>query len=350
MRRYIMWWIYPVYALDLAAMIVLAFWLGNLVDMLDKKTKVSGAFIGGVLLAAVTSLPELFTALSAVFIVNEPEYVVGDILGSIIFNLVVLMLETVMFVKNFRKSNVKKFHVVNGLFCLAMYGFAAYAFFAPKEWQLMLGDINFVSLLILALYIVSLIIQPKEEQKEEVKEQVAWSLKKIITLFVFCSIGLIGTSIALTYLTKMIQEALPVLSGSVAGALLLGIGTSIPEVISTAQLFKKKNYDAGIGNMVGSCTFDFAIFAFADCLSCHPYNTHVAASGEFIICQRGLSIVSPDAIQFEIYGAIVCALVTGFLALKVYTPLLNKSKGWTIALSSVTAAACLALYLVIFFF
>ena len=133
-----MWWIYPVYALDLTAMIVLAFWLGNLVDMLDKKTKVSGAFIGGVLLAAVTSLPELFTALSAVFIVNEPEYVVGDILGSIIFNLVVLMLETVMFIKNFRKSNVKKFHVINGIFCLAMYGFAAYAFFAPKEWQLML--------------------------------------------------------------------------------------------------------------------------------------------------------------------------------------------------------------------
>ena len=193
--------------------------------------------------------------------------------------------------------------------------------------------------------IVSLIIQPKEEQKEESKEQVTWSLKKIITLFAFCSIGLIGTSIVLTYLTKMIQEALPVLSGSVAGALLLGIGTSIPEVISTAQLFKKKNYDAGIGNMVGSCTFDFAI-----CLSWHPYNNHVDASGEFIISQRGLYIVSPDAIQFEIYGAIVCALVTGFLALKVFTPLLNKSKGWTIALSGVTAAACLALYLVIFFF
>ena len=57
-----MWWIYPLYILDLALMVYLSFTLGNIVDMLDKKTKISGAFIGGVLLAAVTSLPELFTA------------------------------------------------------------------------------------------------------------------------------------------------------------------------------------------------------------------------------------------------------------------------------------------------
>ena len=49
-----MWWIYPVYVLDLVLMIFLSIELGNLVDMLDKKTKISGAFIGGVLLAAVT--------------------------------------------------------------------------------------------------------------------------------------------------------------------------------------------------------------------------------------------------------------------------------------------------------
>lgn len=344
-----MWWIYPVYAIDLALMIFLSFFLGNLVDMLDKKTKISGAFIGGVLLAAVTSLPELFTALSSIFFVNEPEYVVGDLLGSIIFDLVCLALETLIFVKGFLNAKVQKFHLVNGCACLLMYGFAAYAFFAPKEAQLMLGDINAMSILIFILYILTLIFQPKEEEKDEAeKESIAWSLKKIIVLFVISSLTLIGSSIALTYLTKGIQTELPVLSGSVAGAILLGIGTSIPELISTAQLFKKKNYDAGIGNMIGSCTFDFAIFALADFLSWHQYNNHTDDAGEFIISQRGIYISSIDSNQFEIFGAGVCALVCGFLALKIFTKIFEKNKKVAYALTSVVALSSLAMYLLIF--
>ena len=139
-----MWWIYPVYVLDLVLMIFLSIELGNLVDMLDKKTKISGAFIGGVLLAAVTSLPELFTAFSSIFLVHNASFVVGDILGSIIFDLVVLTLETFIWVKHFGDAKFQKWHVCDGLFCLGMYLLAACAFFAPKQWQVMLGDINFM--------------------------------------------------------------------------------------------------------------------------------------------------------------------------------------------------------------
>lgn len=344
-----MWWVFPVYAIDLAAMVFLSFFLGNLVDMLDKKTKISGAFIGGVMLAAVTSLPELFTTLSSIFFVNEPEYVVGDLLGSIIFDLVCLALETFIFVKNFRNAKIQKFHLINGCVCLMMYGFAAYAFFAPKEAQLMLGDINAMSILIFALYILTLIFQPKESEKDDdEKEEVKWSLKKIVILFVISSIALIGTSIALTYLTKGIQQAIPALSGSVAGALLLGIGTSIPEIISTAQLFKKKNYDAGIGNMIGSCTFDFAIFALADFLSWHQYNNHTDAFGNYIISQRGIYILDNDSMQFEIFGAAVCALVIILLTFKMFTKLFEKKKKIAYALTGVVALSSLAMYLLIF--
>ena len=113
-----MWWIYPVYVLDLVAMVFLSMMLGNLVDMLDKKTKISGAFIGGVLLAAVTSLPELFTAFSSIFLVHNASFVVGDILGSVIFDLVVLAIETFIWVKHFHEAKFQRWHVFNGIFCL----------------------------------------------------------------------------------------------------------------------------------------------------------------------------------------------------------------------------------------
>lgn len=72
-------------------------------------------------MAAVTSLPELFTALPSIFLVNEPEYVVGDLLGSIVFDMVCLLLETLIFVKNFRNAKLQKFHLVNAGACLLMF-------------------------------------------------------------------------------------------------------------------------------------------------------------------------------------------------------------------------------------
>lgn len=339
-----MWWIYPLYVLDLALMIFLSIELGNLVDMLDKKTKISGAFIGGVLLAAVTSLPELFTAFSSILLVHNATFVVGDILGSVIFDLVVLALETFIFVKHFGEAKFQRWHVFNGLFCLAMYGLAAYAFFAPASWQLMLGDINVVSILILALYILTLFLQPKTSEEEEgEKEEVSWSLKKIVILFTVCSLVLIGSSIALTYLTSMIQDAIPALSGSVAGALLLGIGTSIPEIISTFQLFRKKNYDAGYGNMIGSCTFDFGILALADFISWHQMDQGLAN-----VVERGIYIAEEDAIQFEIAGLAVCAAVLIFCLLRSYTKLFQNKKVFGYVLTGILATGCLAGYLLVF--
>ena len=102
----IMWWIYPVYVILALAIIYLSYLLGNYVDALDKKTKISGAFIGGILLAAVTSLPELFKSLSSVILIGETGMVVGNILGSDLFNFMVLGISIVLFVKKYNKAKV----------------------------------------------------------------------------------------------------------------------------------------------------------------------------------------------------------------------------------------------------
>ena len=50
------WWLYPTYVVVLVVRVYLSRKLGDFVDLLDKKTKISGAFLGGVRLAGVTSL------------------------------------------------------------------------------------------------------------------------------------------------------------------------------------------------------------------------------------------------------------------------------------------------------
>lgn len=61
-------------------------------DAIAQLTGLSRSWIGLVLLATATSLPELFTGISAVTVADAPNIAVGNALGACIFNLAMLVL------------------------------------------------------------------------------------------------------------------------------------------------------------------------------------------------------------------------------------------------------------------
>ena len=105
------------------AVIVMGFsiQLSNYVDIIDKRTSISGAFIGGVILAAITSLPELFTSISATALLGQPELVIGNILGSDIFNTAVLASLFLAFPKRFRRARIGASHNLSLVLVAAIY-------------------------------------------------------------------------------------------------------------------------------------------------------------------------------------------------------------------------------------
>ena len=80
--------LYILYILVSVAVVLLSIKASRYIDLIDQKSSLSGAFLGGVLLSAVTSLPELFTSISATLLLEKPSLCLGNILGSNIFNLV----------------------------------------------------------------------------------------------------------------------------------------------------------------------------------------------------------------------------------------------------------------------
>lgn len=60
-------------------------------DVIADKTGLSGSWIGLILLATVTSLPEMVTGISAITLANVPNIAVGSLLGSCVFNLAILV-------------------------------------------------------------------------------------------------------------------------------------------------------------------------------------------------------------------------------------------------------------------
>lgn len=84
----------------------------------DKTAGLTGwgnAWVGLVLIASVTSLPELMTSIGSVTIVHEPDLAAGNVFGSCVFNLFVLSLIVVR-IKQPITSLVKTNRLYAGLF------------------------------------------------------------------------------------------------------------------------------------------------------------------------------------------------------------------------------------------
>lgn len=261
------WWIF-IYAVLASLVVFLSIKLSNYVDLLDKKTKVSGALLGGILLAGVTSLPELFTSLTGTLIVGDNHLVLGNIMGSDFFDIMIFGVVYFLFFKKFTQGKVGKQHYLTCLFTALMLIAVTIAAFVFNKNGWLLGWFNPMSLVVIAIYVVSIILTPKTEEKEEQEEEVKSKLtvKQIWILLAVFSLILIGASISVTLVTDQIVEHYHI-DGTFGGSLFLGVATSLPEVTATISLCRKKNFDAAYGDILGSCVFNIIILGIADALS-----------------------------------------------------------------------------------
>lgn len=256
--------IYVQYLILAALVVFLAVRLSYYVDVLDRKTNLSGAFIGGVMLAAVTSLPELFTALTAVLALDKPQLVQGDILGSNVFNLCVIGGLLLFYSRSYMKASLSKSHRSTLWYGLVMYVLAFIAIIKPIDIPLGPINVNLMTIAILVVYAINVKFMKSDESAEnENEDNCSLTVKQVAIRFVLYSIALVGVSILLTHVTDDISHALG-LGSTVAGAIFLGIATSLPELSASVNLVRMKNFNASFGNIVGSNLFNFTILCFAD--------------------------------------------------------------------------------------
>lgn len=280
-----MWWIWFPYSISLVLLVFVSNKLGEYVDAMDKKTKLSGAFLGGVLLAAVTGLPELITSITAA-IIGQPEMTLGNILGSDVFDVAIIGFLMVLFCTRITKKTISRGNVI---ICSAILLVAVLILLCSIfDWSIIIPgvNINILTPIILVLYFVTLLFTREKSEKvvdaasseegvakqSEVVEEsedgvinktVALPLKTIIIRFILLAIVLVGVSVAMTFMVDIIADMYSLQRG-LAGAIFLGVATSLPEIVSTFSLVRLRNFDAGYGNIMGSCLFNFGVIAIAD--------------------------------------------------------------------------------------
>ena len=258
------------YAAAASVLVYFSVKCADYVDLLDKKTDISGAFIGGVILAAVTSLPELVTSLSSVFVVKNPSLIIGNVLGSNIFNLCIFGGAVLLCARSFSKCRIGRAHIATLLCTLAACAMMAMVFWIPVGdtafGQIPVINVNVMSLLILVVYFISFRFLSNDDSDNEEEDTSSLTVKQIVIRFVLMALGLVAMSVVVTALTDELQVRLQ-LDASLAGAIFLGVATSLPELTSSIALIRRRNFNAMVGNVVGSNMFNFTIFSVADIVS-----------------------------------------------------------------------------------
>lgn len=256
--------IYLLYLLVAAGVVLFSVKASDYVDLLDKKTSLSGAFIGGIMLSAVTSLPELFTSISSTVLIHQPGLCLGNILGSDLFNMAMLSFFLLIFARTFREGKLSASHRVVTVFVFVCYLVMILNWLGILRIQFL--SISLSSVIIVVMYILSIRYMSAEDSEDSDEEDTSpLTVPQIAVRFVLVSIGIVVLSIAITYITDAISIRLHLGQG-MAGALFLGIATSLPEASSTVALLRMKNVDIAFGNIVGSNIFNFIIMAVVDIL------------------------------------------------------------------------------------
>jgi len=240
--------------------------LSTYADLLSKTSNVNKALIGGIILAGITSLPEFVTCFSAIF-VDNPILAMGDILGSNLFNIFMIAFFDILFMKKMLLTKVNKSHVLVYLFLIINYVFIY--LYIKNILNITILNIGLPSIIIVIIYFCYL-KKISNTEEEPIKEKI--TVKYVPFKLFATAILMIVSSILLTITVNKIAVLNPEFSGSVIGAILLGITTSLPEVI------------------IGSNLFNFLVLAVADILVCKNPIYNYSDIDNKIILSLGLTV------------------------------------------------------------
>ncbi|VVB76481.1 Sodium/calcium exchanger MaX1 [Candidatus Tiddalikarchaeum anstoanum] len=212
---------------------------------LSKILGLSGLSAGFVILSVATSLPELFVSINS-SIINQIGLSLGNVLGSNIAD-VTIILGLAFFISRSRDIKFNT-HSLNGLVQFLFISSLIPLFILQTgKLTLMMGVILTLMFIFFTLKTEKKIYGAEELASIHKGDKIILGLKFAVSMLVT-----ILSSKVLVDNSVILAQDLGV-PASVIGATIIAFGTSVPELSTTIQAFKKRLFDVGLGNIIGSC-------------------------------------------------------------------------------------------------
>jgi cation:H+ antiporter len=267
----------PMVWVEFAICAALVIWASTILarygDVLAEKTGLGGAWVGGILLAGVTSLPELVSGVAAVSWLQQPNLAAGGVLGSCLFNLVLIAVLDFTYQPGSILARAHNGHVLSSALGILLLGIVAgSALLGPAADGFGLMGFSAISLIILIVYVLGARLISRFEQRRmaEVLEMTSKvrnydqvSAVRAYGIFLGSAIAVVALGVWLASLGDRIA-ATTGLSHSFVGTLFLAVSTSLPEIAAGIAAVRLGAIDMAISNVLGSNLFNIMLFPIFD--------------------------------------------------------------------------------------
>jgi len=240
-------------------------------DILAEKTGLGGTWIGVVLLASVTSLPELVTGISSVTYAGVPDIAIGNVIGACVFNMLILAILDAIYRPMPVLSKALQGNILSAGFGIFLLSTVAISLFLGNRF-FPLGWIGLYTPLLVLIYLFAMRLVYFYERRQVsvfIKEMAAKlkyediSVKTAILKF---SVNAVFVIIAAVFLPK-VGEGIAESTGlgqTFVGSIFIAIVTTIPEVVVSIAAVRIGAIDLAMGNLFGSNIFNIFILAIDD--------------------------------------------------------------------------------------
>ena len=245
--------------------------LSILADKVADKYGLGGAWVGALLLATVTSLPEVVSGCTAVAI-GQPDMAFAAIYGSCSFNIVLIVLFNALIGGGSILHGKGRNHALSSSFGIVLITTSLGCIVLVDKFagqQNVVGTIELVVAVLIALVYPTCMRMVFKTEKELALESdpiipIA-STERLIPKVVIFSVILVASAWWMARTGDVLADHHIELIGGPLGAtfvgvLFLAIATSLPEIVTGLAAVRLGNLDMALGNIFGSNMFNIFVF------------------------------------------------------------------------------------------
>jgi cation:H+ antiporter len=233
-------------------------------DALATLTGWGRLFVGSILVALATSLPELATNITVVTLeVPNPGLAFGNVVGANMLNMFTLAAVALVFGG---KLFLERVAPEQGyLIVVAVVLTSLALLFGAVRMDLAAFKIGLASVILLVVFVVGMwvVYKTRPAGGDDEEEDPGMGLGKAWLMFLLVSAGVIVSGYFLGVSTDSIAEITGISSGTI-GILLVSLVTTMPEASSTIAAARIGAMDLGVAGLYGSCAFNVTILFYAD--------------------------------------------------------------------------------------
>ncbi|OQW32790.1 MAG: hypothetical protein A4E19_05375 [Nitrospira sp. SG-bin1] len=246
-------------------------------DQIAELTGLGRLWIGVVLMAAATSLPEVLTTMSASWI-EAPDLAAGNLFGAGLSNMLTLGLIDLLYRQKRVWRQAALGHTLTA--ALAMVLTALAAFFVLLRIDVVHLGVGLESAILLMLYVLGmrLVFRQEDMARRQLERKAVvegfveahhadvnhrGELRRAVIGFLIGALVLLMAAPLLAWSAERIAEESGI-TATFIGTSLVAITTSLPELVVSISAVRLGAFDLAVGNLFGSNAFNMAAFFFAD--------------------------------------------------------------------------------------